>query len=85
MPGRKRIVRRGKYKKRPRIRSRKVDYSGVGNSNMALSWTLYCDDDNVVEDIPCGTPGTENWTDGGTTSFGNVVCETSSPDCNQVV
>lgn len=53
--------------------------SSYGN---VMGWVLNCGS-SVVDGIACGTPGTEDWVDGGEVEYGGTTCTSTSQDCNQ--
>ena len=54
---------------------------GKPHSNV-MGWVLNCGS-SVVDGIACGTPGTEDWVDGGEVEYGGTTCISTSQDCNQ--
>ena len=54
---------------------------GKPHSNV-MGWVLNCGS-SVVDGIACGTPGTEDWVDGGEVEYGGTTCTSTSQDCNQ--
>ena len=67
------------------VRYNNKNVVGVGGGNMAYSWTFNCDNGQTIPNAAdCNAPGTENWYDGGTISFGTITCTTNSLDCNVI-
>ena len=89
MPGRKTILRKGKYAKRPRIRTRDSRYNnnrnvvGVGSGgNMSYgSWVLDCGD-GVSMPATCAEADAGGWVDG--LEVGDTGCVSHNIDCHLI-